>query len=197
MGIRNLTRAAIAGAAAVALMSGPVESQGVTYTTSWTFNQGSCTSSQCRFGGYNLQWSSLVPQGGGGFLGGQFTMTCFSSCPYGQVITGSTFLLTITQNGSNTGGGAGTYGSFGWNSNPGPLTWTVTINGVNQNLTGGGDGCTESCNNDPPPSGPTFNDVLPNDVTTTPEPATIGLMATGLIGLIPVVRRRRKNQATA
>src|SRR5690242_19772529 len=153
MGIRNLTRAAIAGATAVALMSSPGASQGVTYTNSWTFDQSSCTSSQCRFDGYTLQWSSLVPNGSG-FLGGPFTMTCFSSCPYGQVITGSSFLLTITQTGSNTGGGAGTYGSFGWNSNGGPLTWTVTINGVHQDLTGGGDGCTESCNNDPPPSGP-------------------------------------------
>ena len=31
------------------------------------------------------------------------------------------------------------------------------------------------------------------DVTTTPEPATVALMATGLLGLIPVIRRRRRD----
>jgi hypothetical protein len=29
-------------------------------------------------------------------------------------------------------------------------------------------------------------------VTVTPEPSTVALMATGMFGLIPVVRRRRK-----
>jgi hypothetical protein len=29
-------------------------------------------------------------------------------------------------------------------------------------------------------------------VTTTPEPSTVALMATGMFGLIPVIRRRRK-----
>ena len=32
------------------------------------------------------------------------------------------------------------------------------------------------------------------NVTTTPEPATVGLMATGLFGLVPVFRRRRKGE---
>ena len=192
MGIRNLARAATVGAAAVTLASSPVASQAVTYSNSWTFNQGSCSGSQCRFGGYNLQWSGIVPQGGGGFLGGPFTMTCFSTCPYGHVIAGSTFLLTITQNGSNPGVGP-YFGGLGWNPNGNPVTWNVTINGITQGGFPDG-GCTEGCSNDPPPTNfvPPL-DVVTNDVTTTPEPATVGLMATGLVGLIPLVRRRRKN----
>jgi MYXO-CTERM domain-containing protein len=30
------------------------------------------------------------------------------------------------------------------------------------------------------------------DVTSTAEPATVALMATGLVGLVPLIRRRRK-----
>jgi hypothetical protein len=195
MGIRNLARAAMLGATALTLVSSQATSQGVTYSNSWTFNQGTCSALQCRFGGYTLQWGgpgplTWLPQSGG-FLGGYATMNCSSSCNYGHIITGSTFLLTIEQNGSNSG--VGPVGGLGWNSNPGQLRWTVTING-NTHGRNDDDGCEEGCNNDPPPGNFTPNlTESTNDVTTTPEPATFSLMATGLLGLIPVVRRRRKN----
>jgi hypothetical protein len=55
----------------------------------------------------------------------------------------------------------------------------------------GGRACINIANSNAPYV-PSFTDVK-DDVTTTPEPATIALMATGFVGLIPFARRRRKN----
>lgn len=41
---------------------------------------------------------------------------------------------------------------------------------------------------------PALLGAAPVEVTTNPEPATIALMATGLIGLVPVIRRRRRSR---
>jgi hypothetical protein len=165
MEIRNLVRTGIIGAAAITVASSTARSQIV------TFNQGTCSPEQCNFGGYTLLLSG-IESSAGGLHGGDFSITCFTTCEYGDVVTGSTFFLTVDQR----------------NPHPGDRDW--------HGDEGDGPGCGKACDHDDPPPNnftPTFNDVLPNSVTTTPEPATIGLMATGLVGLIPVVRRRRKN----
>jgi hypothetical protein len=206
MGIRNLARAAMVGAAAVALASTPTRAQVVTFSTSGAFSGGSCGPSLCTFGGYVLMWSGVsqatwtLP--GEPVLGDFETMCVLSGCPDGSILSGSTFMLTIAQSGPTAGVGA-ISGSLGWNPNSGLVSWmpnqsSVTIGGVTYGLTENGVDCPlvgKGCiniSNSNAPYVPSFTEVQ-DDVTTTPEPATMALMATGLVGLIPFARRRRKN----
>src|SRR5215475_5162385 len=87
MEVRYLARSAMVGATAVALATSAASSQGVTYSN-WTFNQSLCAGSSCSFDGYDLHWSW---------------------------VTGSTYLLTITQNGFGQGGDQ----NFGGDQNSG------------------------------------------------------------------------------
>lgn len=206
MEIRNLARAAMVSAAAVTLASTPARAQLVTFSTSGAFGGGSCGPSLCTFGGYVLVWSGVsqatwTPPSEA-VLGDFQTMCVLSGCPDGNILSGSTFMLTITQSGPNPGVGAFS-GSLGWNPNSGLVSWmpnqsSVTIGGVTYGLTEDGVDCPvlgKACiniSNSNAPYVPSFTDVK-DDVTTTPEPATTALMATGLVGLIPFARRRRKS----
>ena len=186
MGIRNFARATFVGAAALTLASVPARSQVVTFSTSGTFSHGSCGPALCAFGGYVLQWSGVSQQQWtppSDVVLGDFVMTCYSApCAPGNIISGSTFMLTITQTGP-TGGVGSISGGLGWNPATGELSWTpdqgsVTIGGVTYGLDETGVDCPvadKGCINLNSPHVnfvPTLTDVK-DDVTTTPEPATV------------------------
>ena len=212
MGLRNLACAALIGAAAVSMTPNSSSAQTVTFSSSGTFSNGSCGGSYCLFGGYYLSFTgesnSTWNQVGNVTLG-DFNLVCFYNCTSQPIVSGSTFMLTIQQSGPTSGSGS-ISGSLGWDSATNSLSWTpnsgsVTIGGVTYTLDEGNVGCAHAntdcvdLNTPHAPfslrSTPITDDLTPGaggDVTTTPEPATIALMATGFVGMIPLARRRRR-----
>ncbi len=206
MRVRNLACAVMIGTAAVSLASAPASAQLVTFSTSGAFSQGSCGPSLCVFGGYvltyvpefNVQWQQPSD-----ISLGDFAATCFSApCSGGNILSGSTFMLTINESGP-TPGSASISGLLGWDASTNTLSWnpntsTVTIGGTTYTLDEDNTGCAFQNSQCVDISTPHVNGIplftnITDPVTATPEPATIALMATGLVGLIPVARRRRKN----
>jgi len=201
MGVRGIARAALIGTTALALGSLPAAAQDVAFSTTGAFS-GACTGTSCAFGGFTLQF---VPVGSNGFFSGSlvdlgtFSSSCsLSSCPLTNFPSGVTFTLTINQtipsSGSNTFVGT-VSGTLAFNPTFSSLIWTPTPGSFNIGtanytlvLDNTGNFNIEAPTGDANPNA----SVVKAFVTTTPEPSTVALMATGMFGLIPVVRRRRK-----
>jgi len=194
------------GAAAIAMGALPALSQTVTYTTTGAFSGGGCagTPGSCNFGNFLLTYQG----GGGNFLSGslvdlgQFSIQCTTAtCTQTALPAGTTFTLTINQTvptvGSNTFTQTSFTGSVAFNPDFSSLNWTPTQPSVTIGAT------TYSLNQD---QGGGYNIVGPSSSTgqnpnttvvratinVTPEPSTVAFMATGLVGLVPLARRRRR-----
>jgi hypothetical protein len=202
-------RVVVINAVAAALAATPAAGQAVTFSTSGAFTGSQCAPSFCAFGGFTLQWTGV---NGAAWLPpadivlGSFKVNCISvSCGSESILGGTTFMLTISQSGPTPGSGSfnGTLSGFlGWDPSSSNLFWTpnqgsVTIGGVTYGLDQTDVGCpvaNTQCiklNAPSPDQNPSFTEVH-DDVTSTPEPATLGLMATGFLGLIPLARRRHR-----
>jgi len=205
MGVRGFARAALIGTAALALGAIPAAAQTVTFSTTGAFSGGGCTTTSCTFGDFTL---SFTPVGSNAFFSGSlvdlgsFTAGCsVASCAETNFPSGVTFTLTINQTNPSSGSGAfvgSIAGTLAFDPSFSSLVWTPTPS----SLTLGTVGLTGTYNIVVDNTG-NFNIAAPGDqnpnptvvkafVTTTPEPATVALMATGMFGLIPVIRRRRK-----
>jgi hypothetical protein len=201
MGVRGIARAALIGTAALALGSLPAAAQTVTFSTTGAFS-GACAGTSCAFGGFTL---SFVPVGSNTFLSGSlvdlgtFNSSCsLTTCPQTSFPAGVTFTLTINQTvpSAGTGNFAGTIsGSLAFNPSFSNLIWTPSPNNLNIGIANYQLVVDNTGNfNINAPTG----DANPNAtvvkafVSTVPEPSTVALMATGMFGLIPVIRRRRK-----
>jgi hypothetical protein len=202
MGVRGIARAALIGTTALALGSLPAAAQDVAFSTTGAFS-GACTGTSCSFlPGFTL---SFVPVGSNGFFSGSlvdlgtFNTSCsLSSCALTNFPSGVTFTLTINQTipsaGSNQviGTVSGTlafnptFSSLIWT--PAPSTFSIGTANYTLVVDNTGNFNIEAPTTDANPNA----SVVKAFVTTTPEPSTVALMATGMFGLIPVVRRRRK-----
>ena len=204
--MRTLRRAALLGAAAMAMGALPALAQTVTYTTTGTFAGAGCagTPGNCNFGSYTLTYQG----GGGSFLNGslvdlgQFMVACtVGSCPTTPLPAGTTFTLTINQTAPSAGSGSFTQatftGSVAFNPDFSSLKWTPTQSSVVIGLTtyalvtdntGGINIAGPSSSTGQNPN----TTIVKAFVNVTPEPSSIALMATGIIGLVPLARRRRR-----
>ena len=197
-----MARAALIATAAVALGSLPVAAQTVTFSTTGAFSgNAACTTTSCTFGDFTL---SFTPVGSASFLSGSlvdlgsFSAFCStSSCAETAFPSGVTFTLTINQTDPSSGNGdfAGTVsGSLAFNPSFSSLVWmptssTLNIGTASYQLVVDNTG---NFNIEGPGSTNPNPTVVKAFVTTTPEPSTVALMATGMFGLIPVIRRRRR-----
>ena len=209
--MRTLARAAMLSAAVAVMGAIPATAQTVTFSTSGSFSGTGCTTTQCNFDGFVLSYTGATSTSYAAPTIvdlGSFTTVC-SGCSVltqGAIPAGVTFTLTITQtnptSGSTTFVGTVT-GTLQVNPTASSLIWspssfTSAIDGATYALiTDNGAGVTGKIAINAPVDGAT----TPNStsvkaqvsVTTVPEPASMALMASGLLGLIPIVRRRRNN----
>lgn len=203
MNVRGIARAVIAGSALVLLGSLPAVAQTVSFSTTGSFSGGGCTTTSCAFDGFTL---SFTPVGSNSFLSGSlidlgsFNTQCVT-CTNGSMQSfpsGVTFTLTINQTAPSAGSGTfvgSVSGVLAFNPSFSSLVWTPSPNTLGIGLASYTLVVDNTGNfNIAPPT----SDANPNPtvvkafVTVTPEPATMGLVATGMFGLIPIVRRRRR-----
>lgn len=208
--MKTFARAAMLSAAVAVVGAIPVSAQTVTFSTSGSFSGGGCGPTACNFGGFVLSYAGATSTS---YLAptivdlGSFSTTCATCAPMtsASIPAGAMFTLTISQTtpgptGSTTFVGSVT-GSLQFNPTQSSLIWTPStftsgLNGVTYALiTDNGAGVTgKIAINAPIDGGSTPNlTSVKAEITATPEPASIALMATGLLGLVPVIRRRRNN----
>jgi hypothetical protein len=204
--MQTLKRAAVLAAAAMAMGAAPVLAQTVTFSTTGQFTGGGATcngSASCVFGGYTLSYTGApsVSYGAPTLVDlGSFTATC-TAVPCGtnvSVPVGATFTLTITQtqpSGAPQSFTGSVAGAFTWDPVSSSMKWTpttstLTIAGVLYTLVTDNTG---NINIVAPSSNVNPNTTLVKaNIVASPEPSTVALMATGIFGLVPLIRRRRK-----
>jgi hypothetical protein len=207
MGVRKLVRAGLTAAAAVALGALPAAAQTVTYSTTGTLSGTGCAANVCTVDGFSL---SFIDAPSTSYLAptlvdlGQFSTAYNPPSAINVPLTpfpSLSFTLTINQTAPSVGNSSfvgSITGSLAYNPSGSTLVWTptttsTTIGFAQYTLVRDQAGNiaiqapTTGTGGNPNPTSVKAN------VSVTPEPATLLLLAPGLAGM-GLVARRRKNK---